>query len=256
VKSLRSSTAIRKPARTLVRVTPAVATVPPAALAGSPSVGRQVTVPLASAPRVALSRLTRIVLLVAVALCLGAPTAGAVPAKKLDNNLAAMWTTILQTPATQNQNPFLTDGCIDLGGTLAPFGGAAPRTGAGPCTVKPGTKIFVAAVSAECSNVEEPPFFGEDELQLRACARRQDVQVAPTVTVDDKLVPVTPVETPLLNIILPDPNVLNVPAQPALSVAHGWVTLLHPLTPGEHTIVGTGSVTFTTKIRVEPGFKP
>ena len=40
------------------------------------------------------------------------------------------------------------------------------------------------------------------------------------------------------------------------SVAHGWVTLLNPLTPGEHTIVGTGSVTFTTEIRVEPGFKP
>jgi hypothetical protein len=254
VKSLRSSTAIRQPARTLVRVIPAVATVLPVALAGSTSVGgaRQPTVPPASVPQVALSRLTRILLLVAVALCLGAPTAGAVPAKKLDNNLAAMWTTILQTPATQN--PFLTDGCIDLGGTLAPFGG--PPTGAGPCTVKPGTKIFVAASSAECSNVEKPPFFGEDEPQLRACARRQDVQVAPTVTVDDKLVPVTPVETPLLNIILPDPNVLDVPAQRALSVAHGWVTLLHPLTPGEHTIVGTGSVTFTTKIRVEPGFKP
>jgi len=78
VKSLRSSTAIRKPARTLVRVIPAVATVLPSALAGSPSVGgaRQVKMPLASATQVALSRLTRILLLVA-ALCLGAPTARA-----------------------------------------------------------------------------------------------------------------------------------------------------------------------------------
>ena len=105
MKSLRSSTAIHKPAPTLVRVIPAEATVLPPALAGSPSVGgaRQVTIPLASAAEVALSRLTRILLLVAVALCLGAPTAGAVPAKKLDNNLAALWTTILRhrTPRTE-----------------------------------------------------------------------------------------------------------------------------------------------------------
>jgi len=51
VKSLRSSTAIRQPARTLLRAIPAEATVLPPALAGSPSVGgaRQVTMP--PAPR-------------------------------------------------------------------------------------------------------------------------------------------------------------------------------------------------------------
>ena len=120
MKSLRSSTAIRQPARTLPRVIPAVATVLPVALAGSASVGgaRQPTVPLASVPQVGLSRLTRILLLIAVALCLGAPTAGAVPAKKLDNNLAALWTTILQTPSAQNS--FGTGGSKNLGaGTSA-----------------------------------------------------------------------------------------------------------------------------------------
>ena len=65
----------------------------------------------------ALSRLTRILLLVSVALCLGAPTAGADAAPPLDNNLAAMWRTILQTPSAQN--PFGKGGpkraCIDLG---------------------------------------------------------------------------------------------------------------------------------------------
>ena len=78
---------------------------------------------------VALSRLTRILLLVAVALCLGAPTAGADAATPpLDNNLAALWTTILQTPSAQNS--FGTGGsknlrCWDLGGTVAPFGPTA-----------------------------------------------------------------------------------------------------------------------------------
>jgi len=129
VKSLRSSIAIRQPARTLVRVIPAVATVLPVALAGSASVGgaRQPTV-LASVPRVGLSRRTRILLLVAVALCLGAPTAAAVPVKKLDNNLGEMWTTILQTPKAQN--PFFTGGgCYNLGGTVAPFGAAGFNVG-------------------------------------------------------------------------------------------------------------------------------
>ena len=36
-----------------------------------------------------------------------------------------------------------------------------------------------------------------------------DVQVAPTVTVDGKSVPVTEVETPLLNIILPADNIFG-----------------------------------------------
>ena len=115
---------------------------------------------------VALSRLTRILLLVAVALCLGAPTAGAVPAKKLDNNLAALWTTILETPSAQN--PFgagdAAFACLDLGGTVAPFGPAGVES----CTVKPGTKIFVAASAVECSTFEGN---GTTEAELRTCAR-------------------------------------------------------------------------------------
>src|SRR3954470_21047609 len=102
---------------------------------------------------VALSRLTRILLRVGVALCLGAPAAGAVPAKKLDNNLAALWTTIFQTPSAQNPfgnppagPPF---DCFDLGGTVAPF--TSNSAGVKSGTVKPGNKIFVPAASAECS---------------------------------------------------------------------------------------------------------
>ena len=64
------------------------------------------------------------------------------------------------------------------------------------------------------------------------------MQVAPTVTVDGKSVPVTEAETPLLNITLPADNIFGLPAgTTGLSVGHGWVTLLHPLTPGTHTIV-------------------
>src|SRR3954449_192568 len=137
-----------------------------------------------------MSRLARIVLVAAATLGVAAPAASAVPVKKLDDNLAALWTTLLETPSAEN--PFGSGGsafaCIDLGGTVAPF---APG-GVESCTVKPGTKIFVAASSFECSTFEGQ---GTTEAELRECARQIDVQVAPTVTVDGRSVPVAEIET-------------------------------------------------------------
>jgi hypothetical protein len=183
-------------------------------------------------------------------LCVAAPVAGAVQAHKLDDTLAATWTTVFQTPSAQS--PFGTGGSafawIDLGGTVAPFAPAGVES----CTVKPGTKIFVAAASVECSTFEGN---GTTEAELRECALETDVQVPPTVTVDGEPVPVTEVETRLLNIVLPADNIFGLPAgTTGLSVAHGWVALLQPLTPGTHTIViQTGSSTITTTIVVSPG---
>jgi hypothetical protein len=202
-----------------------------------------------------VSRFVRILLLAAVTLCVAAPAASAVPSKKLDANLGALWTTVLETPSAQN--PFGTGGsafaCLDLGRrTVAPF---APG-GVESCTVTPGTKIFVAASSVECSTFERN---GTTEAALRRCARKADVQVAPTVTVDGKSVRVVEVETRLLKIVLPADNIF-VPPLPAgtrgLSVGHGWVTLLHPLTPGTHTIVivtADPPSTITTTILVKRG---
>jgi hypothetical protein len=116
--------------------------------------------------------------------------------------------------------------------------------------VKPGTKIFVAASSFECSTFEDN---GTTEAVLRDCARQVDVQVAPTVTVDGKSVRVAEVETRLLHIVLPAGNLFDLPAgTQGLSVAHGWVTLLHPLTPGTHAIViHKGGSPITTTIVVK-----
>jgi len=91
---------------------------------------------------------------------------------------------------------------------------------------------------------------------LRACARENDAHVAPTVTVDAKPVPVREVETGALNIVLPANSIFAGPPPAGthgLSVAHGWVALLHPLRPGQHTIVinDRGS-TITTIITVKP----
>jgi hypothetical protein len=195
--------------------------------------------------------------LIVVAATLGIVFAQVAPAsattsKDLKSNLSALWTTVLETPSAQNS--FGSGGsafaCWDLGGTVAPL---AP-SGVVSCTVKPGTKIFVVASSVECSTFEGN---GTTEGELRKCASDGDVKVAPTVTVDGKSVTPTSVETPLLNIVLPDGNIFDQPAgTEGLSVGHGWVALLNPLTPGTHTIVIRGSVvptTVTTTIEVTPG---
>jgi hypothetical protein len=194
-----------------------------------------------------VSRIARILLLAGIALFTLAPAASAAPAKKLDNYLSALWTTVLETPS--DENPFGDGGaafaCFDLGGTVAPF---APG-GVESCTLKSGTKLFVTAQSVECSTFEGN---GTTDAELRTCAREGDVTVAPTVTVDGGPVPVAEVETPLLSIVLPGDNLFGLPAgSQGLSVAHGWVTLLHPLTPGTHTIVIDTSL--TTTIVVKPG---
>jgi hypothetical protein len=217
-----------------------------------------------------MSRLSRVLVVAVVALGVAAPSAAAVPDKKLGNTLGAMWKNVLETPTPQN--PFGGGGplCVDLGGVVAPFG--APGTESITCVVKPGTKIFVAAWSAECSTLEGPPFFGSNEAELRACARAVNAGINTTdvvVSLDGKRVPVTQVTSGLVRLDLPGDNIFGAaagtgpPGMPYLSVANGWVALLHPLTPGTHTITIDISAEFppgtplnvnnTTTIIVKPG---
>jgi hypothetical protein len=88
-----------------------------------------------------------------------------------------------RAPDPVGRNSFGTGGpafaCWDLGGTVPPF---APA-GVDSCTVKSGTKIYVAASTAECSTFEEN---GTTEAELRQCAAQTDAQVAPSVALDGK----------------------------------------------------------------------
>jgi hypothetical protein len=200
----------------------------------------------------AMTRLLRVLLVVLITLAATAPSASAVPAKSLGDTLGAMWETVLETPTTESTLP-----CVDLGGVVAPLSLSGTDI---ECTVKPGTKIFVAAWSVECSTFEQPPFFGRDEAELRACAQRFNAGVEVQATLDGARVSLTHVTSGLLRIALPANNILGVPGpQTGLSVADGFVALLHPLTPGTHEITlhttfpdGT-SIANTTTIIVEPG---
>jgi hypothetical protein len=180
-----------------------------------------------------VSRLCRTLVLAVVGLALAAPAATAVPRHKTGALLGTLWKTTLEMPVADS--PF-GDGspCIALHGVLAPFGPPQPAL---TCTAKPGTKILVVNESTECSTVEPPPFFGANEQQLRDCARAADAGYTRNdVTLDGRPVPVSEVETSLLHLDLRTDNIFGVPAQRALSVAHGWAALLHPITPGTHTV--------------------
>jgi hypothetical protein len=199
---------------------------------------------------VKLIRFVNVVALAVVAIVVyagAAPAANAALQTKLDETLAALWTSVLETPSAQNS--FGTGGarfsCWNLGRTVAPFAPDAVES----CTVKPGTGILIVGHSSECSTFEGN---GTTDAELRTCARNSDPTTPPTVSVDGGPVPVTEAETPLLEITLPADNIFGLPAATeGLSVAHGWVTLLHPLTPGAHTIlISNGTSTITTKIIV------
>jgi hypothetical protein len=199
--------------------------------------------------RFAVSRGVRTLLLAALAFCLVAPSASAAPTS-LGGTLGDLWTTVLETPTPQN--PFAGgDTCVVLEGNIvAPFG----PMGAGPCTVKGGTKIFVTGWTTECSTFEGN---GTTEAELRSCAVAADAGITATVTVDGQSVPLTKVQTGLLRVHLPKDNIFGLKGadRKGLSVADGWVVVLNPLAPGTHTIMihVTGTVTsdVTTTIIVK-----
>jgi hypothetical protein len=178
-----------------------------------------------------VSRLIYALLVTAAALFFVAPSASANPNNRLGGTLGDLWTTVLQTPTPEN--PFAGGNpCVDLGGIVAPFG----PSGVESCTVERGTKILAVAWSTECSTFEGN---GTTDAELRACARAADEGITThTIAVDGQSVPVYEVETELLTIHLPKDNIFGLTGRDrkGLSVGHGWVALLDPLTPGTHTI--------------------
>jgi hypothetical protein len=96
----------------------------------------------------------------------------------LESDLAAL-TGVLETPRLEN--PFVGGGpeCWDLGNrTIAQFSAVNEKK----CTVKPGTKIFVAAWSGECSTFDNdcgrqdnpPGCEATTAPDLLACAQEMD----------------------------------------------------------------------------------
>jgi hypothetical protein len=199
-----------------------------------------------------------------------APAAAAVPdppPRELARKLGDLWTTVLELPT--RENPYTsTNYCLELDrnrsrrpvvAPFAPFGVESLT-----CVVPPGTKVFVTAYTSECSTIEPPPYFGQNEAELRACARAADAGITLTeLTVDGVPVALAETETGLLTVTLPRSNIFGLPPDTtAESVGHGWVAALRPLSRGAHLITlhveGTDvfgdpvDFTNTTTINVRP----
>lgn len=112
------------------------------------------------------------------------------------------------------------------------------------CTIPTGTGLYVLGLGNECSNAEPPPFFGETEAELRACAAAGLEEffgdATQSITVDGVTVAhldTFQTQTPLFDYTLPADNLYGLPAgTEATAISDGTAVIVRPLPPGDHTI--------------------
>lgn len=107
------------------------------------------------------------------------------------------------------------------------------------CEVPAGMMLYLDILSVECSTLEPPPFYGQTEEELRACAlgfNITDLQASiDGVEVEDLDAYIH--TSPLFAFTVPEDNILGTPTSAVgQSVSNGAHLMLAPLSPGEHTI--------------------
>ena len=159
---------------------------------------------------------------------------------------AVWWQAVFATETEAGNHPLTTGGA--LGGTNRTVFLSAPVLPAGspkvriPVTIPAGTHLFVPIITVECSVAEEPPFHGDDEASLRACANGLlDAASAPYAAIDGRPVkdPAgSRVESPLFRYgPLTAGNALGLPAgTQSDAVGAGYFLLLPPFSVGVHRI--------------------
>ncbi len=118
-----------------------------------------------------------------------------------------------------------------------------------PLTIHTGKTLFLPLANAECSSLEEPPFYGGTAAEQRACAKFWADQIDPSslfCEVDG--VPVTNLEryrfgSPQFAFTAPTPWIFGAAGGTGTAVADGYYLWLAPLAPGAHTL-HFGSTTF------------
>jgi hypothetical protein len=111
------------------------------------------------------------------------------------------------------------------------------------CTIPSGQAILFPIINGECSTAEGN---GNTEADLRACANSQmDAVTTLQASVDG--VVLTDLQTfraqsPLYQFTAIDGNPFGIPAGTTDSVADGFWIMLHPLSPGIHTISFAGAL--------------
>lgn len=158
------------------------------------------------------------------------------------------WQSILSIPASQNPlNGATGADCIyerfgDVGLVMVDPLAEQVLT----CDIPAGMMLFLDILSAECSTLEPPPFYGEDEEALRACALSfnfEDLEATIDGVAVKNLSEYIHTSPPFI-FALPEENILGAefPNVTGKSVSNGAHLILAPLSPGEHTLHLHGSV--------------
>ena len=207
-------------------------------------------------------------LVAGVLLCVLAPVAGAHPPTKDGvviapihrigdltgpEVLAESWTRAL---LVSGEDPY-AGGCAPIGRALELIPG---EDFTGECTVPKGTKLL-ALPGANCSDVEEPPFYAVGEAAQAECARAFSEEAFPSIEISVDGAPPVQIRAPEYELVspqrtveLPPDNTLGVEPGPASFVAFGWGAMIKGLDVGTHTIVTTTEgadfppVTFTVEV--------
>ena len=166
--------------------------------------------------------------------------------------LAATWQAALATPIEGGSHPWINGGAFVVGNRMvAP---SAPIIPLGspkvtiPITVAPGTPLSVGIIGVDCSVAEAPPFHGENEAELRACANGLlDLVQDPYVEIDGKPLQdpgAYRTESPLFRYgPLPENNYLGLPpGTQSNAVVAGYGLLVPPLSKGVHRIAVSANV--------------
>jgi hypothetical protein len=116
------------------------------------------------------------------------------------------------------------------------------------CTVPAGEAIFFPVLNTECSTVEGPPFHGDDEAELRACAAAV-TNTGMFATIDGVAVQNLNsyrVQSPLYLFSAPDGGLFGGAVTDVQSISDGVWLMLAPLSAGKtHTIHFGGTQTIT-----------
>jgi hypothetical protein len=133
-----------------------------------------------------------------------------------------------------------------------------PSTTTTTCVVPEGMAILLNVGGNECSTVEEPPYFGRDEDDLRSCAvAATDGVTDLQASINGQAVPdleAYRTTSPLFPLTFPADSVFGTPAGVALSVADDYSVIIAPPAAGEYEIAASalydGEVTLGRTIRV------
>jgi len=147
------------------------------------------------------------------------------------------WQTVLAIPVSENPAVGNADRCLFLGRhVLAP---ALESDGEVSCTVGKNTSILPLGLGSECSDAEDPAFFGADHKARRKCAIALDDGITVNeVGIDGTTYDISAfrVQSPDAKVRLPEDDLFDLDARSMRFTADGWAALIEPLAPGHHVI--------------------